>query len=558
MSCVVRSACELSRCVDNVAPQDSHQGVSKTDIWRVDFRNGTTDELRRPVSTAFLKVWAGHEPGLEYEARVYAELQRREIATQWPHFLKPLWSARDCQEKNVVSILTKGLPGKITAAAARKMLRRLHESALKLHKTHEPVVPTRALSMPQTRAPEKTPETGSQIRSGRDEDEPQQLSSSTWSFVATEPMPARVEDLLDVLMDRKLDFAVLVSLWTQIAATLECMRSLKLVHGDLHPRNVFVLELPEEVEITYNVLSRGRQIVLRTRFVAIVYDWDHALWQRLGPNSRFRKAGVDSNNLDDPNYTWFKFDLYELMAYLPATNSIFWQWFRDSILLHEASPERRLAVRSMFTSQMPLRLHHRRFRYVDQTWRSLPLTSEVLGRLAELSGSLRQVEPFQRITMRVAFEASATRRPLTCKEQKLGQVRFFWVPQGFSQSGLGWEIFVPPAVPSSSQRKPSLCSRLLSALFLDAEDAFVRAYHKFGGAFKFQLHKVGNNQWLLIALGSELGPLKAKLPEGARELDVQALIAPLERHEANGKSFVQIADQMMNVPTNRTPLKLAD
>lgn len=94
----------------------------------------------------------------------------------------------------------------------------------------------------------------------------------------------------------------------QIVYSLAIMGILKINHNDLHPRNILVVELPEPIDMIFQVSKT--QYAISTKFVPYLFDWDYAYVKEFGPNHFIEEFDFLSNKFSP------KRDLYILMCYL--------------------------------------------------------------------------------------------------------------------------------------------------------------------------------------------------------------------------------------------------
>ena len=76
----------------------------------------------------------------------------------------------------------------------------------------------------------------------------------------------------------------------QIVYSLRVMNIMRFTHNDLHAGNVLVEELPEKTTRYYHVPGRrgapGKTFTIRTKYVPLLFDWDLAYAEQLGPNPK--------------------------------------------------------------------------------------------------------------------------------------------------------------------------------------------------------------------------------------------------------------------------------
>lgn len=94
----------------------------------------------------------------------------------------------------------------------------------------------------------------------------------------------------------------------QIAIALYVMEKAKLLHYDLHANNIFIQKLDRVETWTYRI--HGRVITVRTRFKAMIFDFDRAVCPTLGPNELSRYIYGDYCGFQENR------DIVTLYAYL--------------------------------------------------------------------------------------------------------------------------------------------------------------------------------------------------------------------------------------------------
>lgn len=94
----------------------------------------------------------------------------------------------------------------------------------------------------------------------------------------------------------------------QVVYSLAVMGKFKINHNDLHPRNILVVELPEPIDMIFQVGKT--QYAVNTKFVPYIFDWDFAYVNEFGPNPSITDFDFLSNKFSP------KRDLYILMCYL--------------------------------------------------------------------------------------------------------------------------------------------------------------------------------------------------------------------------------------------------
>jgi len=110
----------------------------------------------------------------------------------------------------------------------------------------------------------------------------------------------------------------------QIVYSLRVMNILRFNHNDLHAGNVLVEELPEKTTRYYHVPGRrgapGKTFTIRTKYVPLLFDWDLAYAEQLGPNPKIDTFFCGELNIC--NRFSEKTDLYILVCTLKLSRKL--------------------------------------------------------------------------------------------------------------------------------------------------------------------------------------------------------------------------------------------
>lgn len=94
----------------------------------------------------------------------------------------------------------------------------------------------------------------------------------------------------------------------QIVYSLAVMGVLRINHNDLHWNNILIIQLPEPIDMIFQVGKT--QYAINTDLIPYIFDYDFAYVDVLGPNYRIKEFDFLSNKFSP------KRDLYILMCYL--------------------------------------------------------------------------------------------------------------------------------------------------------------------------------------------------------------------------------------------------
>jgi len=113
-------------------------------------------------------------------------------------------------------------------------------------------------------------------------------------MIATEPMP-KSTPTFHAWAKANTNVTLFWVVMFQIVATCMYMESIDLTHGDLHAMNIFILDLPVEVELTY-ILPGGLRVRFSSRVVAMFFDWDRSYWRAKLASTRQTHAHTQIND----------------------------------------------------------------------------------------------------------------------------------------------------------------------------------------------------------------------------------------------------------------------
>lgn len=119
----------------------------------------------------------------------------------------------------------------------------------------------------------------------------------------------------------------------QIVYSILVMHSYRLVHHDLHQDNILVKKHAQPVTRFYRIMgSNGapKTFKITSRYTPLIYDWDNAYCERLGPNKKMDSKHCKQSNMSNQFHP--KFDLYAILGstfYMDHTNPIAKMYFDD-------------------------------------------------------------------------------------------------------------------------------------------------------------------------------------------------------------------------------------
>ena len=257
---------EMHRCIESIKGQASNS-ASATDTWVCELKDGTTF-LGEICTHTFMKIGFKNKKtksrGLDYELNVYlfiiAPLLARDIS---PNFLRPQLASRQVSFDDLKNALDVGLKRKPAAQRYANLERNL--KFMNEEKDDRPAIdddvpfPGRGVTIVDRAL----------------------YNHSEFIAIATEY--TKVTTYRDWLSKHHSSNSRLLVL-LQIFITLHTMQLCKLMHNDLHARNIFIKELARPINLVY-VIDAGSPISIKTRYLVMIYDFDRATCPEvLGPN----------------------------------------------------------------------------------------------------------------------------------------------------------------------------------------------------------------------------------------------------------------------------------
>lgn len=106
----------------------------------------------------------------------------------------------------------------------------------------------------------------------------------------------------------------------QVVYSLAVMQQFRLIHNDLHPGNILVEILDEEIERVY--VYKHKIYRIKTRYIPYLFDWDLAYCESLGPNPKLEADyRYWCGKINVCNRFSRKFDLYLLLCHIHDINA---------------------------------------------------------------------------------------------------------------------------------------------------------------------------------------------------------------------------------------------
>lgn len=118
---------------------------------------------------------------------------------------------------------------------------------------------------------------------------------------------------LTELYERNISHKSKIIILFQIIYSLAVMQQYRLVHNDLHPGNILVSVLDQEVEYVY--VYKGKVFKIKTRYIPYLFDWDLAYSDFLGDNPKI-ESDYFCKDMNICNRFSKKMDIYILLCYL--------------------------------------------------------------------------------------------------------------------------------------------------------------------------------------------------------------------------------------------------
>jgi len=141
--------------------------------------------------------------------------------------------------------------------------------------------------------------------------------------------PVKVVSFADILRSNATD-RNMAQIMLQIFYSLYIMGKFRLVHNDLHYRNVLVAVYPKRMKMSFVIGEKSWFV--KTRFIPLFFDWDFAYAEPLGDNPKLDSRCKDTNMC---NRYGAKFDIYTLLcytegSYMPYKFPVFHEFVRNA------------------------------------------------------------------------------------------------------------------------------------------------------------------------------------------------------------------------------------
>jgi hypothetical protein len=291
-------ACAMFHCIEHIEGK-ARNSMSDTDTWIVTLSDNTTFN-GQPVTKAFVKI--GINPssilytddvapppeilkqmydrkikatGLMYEFQVYDKVIGPILANHvCPNFLRPYLVSYNCRFQDLQRAMSFGLRDINPDTRLELLLRNV--DYMSNGKKERPAIHDQTNLNPKD-IPDENRAWRFMVLTTEFEN-----VISYWDFLNPEQRVIPIDRM-----------AVLL----QILVALYVMEKSKLVHHDLHAGNVLVQRLAKPTTFTY--ILNGEVFSVETEFKAMVYDFDWATCESLGPNARMgERVTPFKRNLD--------------------------------------------------------------------------------------------------------------------------------------------------------------------------------------------------------------------------------------------------------------------
>jgi hypothetical protein len=274
--------CELSDYISNIKGLSSNSS-SPSDTWIVKFKDDITYK-NKPVNYGFLKIFIDTSNlnftskttleatlGLLYELNLYKTIINNLVRYNiCPNFLQCLAIGDKCSFEDLLKILK----GNLFDMSYSRVLND-HECKNNLNRNMNYMI----------RKKEKRP--AIQSNESLDIVSSKPIDYSTRPFKFNMMLLENMEDnitfhrWLSTYNRRDYDVEFLNVLF-QISVACYAMSLSKMVHNDLHDNNIFIKDLGVEKYFLYNI--DDKKIVIKTRYIPLIYDFDRGYQEKLGNN----------------------------------------------------------------------------------------------------------------------------------------------------------------------------------------------------------------------------------------------------------------------------------
>jgi hypothetical protein len=272
------NVCKITSCINTIKGIPSNS-ASPTDIWIITFNDGVKYE-NKDIKMAILKIFADPNSaslytsidkqklndvkGLNYELHIYKDVIADIIDYKiCSNFVKYLSSGINCSYQDLLSLLKdhlKNYDKNLTLAECKNSLNRNIEYLYMYKRSNRPSI--QDIDYIRYNPPNR---------------------NLRYNMIMNET--SNGIKFSDWLEEYKIVSNFETELWNillQIAVACYSMALSKMVHNDLHSGNIFIEKYDSDKTVTYYV--NNFPIVIKTRFKALIYDFDRAYCKSLGDN----------------------------------------------------------------------------------------------------------------------------------------------------------------------------------------------------------------------------------------------------------------------------------
>ena len=270
------NVCQISNCINSVKGIASNS-ASPTDIWIISFNDKVT-YINKKIKKAILKIFADPDSlsyistdrskindieGLNYELHIYKDIISNILDYNiCPNFVKYLASGENCTYNDLLNMLIDHLENDDRKLTSGECMNSLNRNITFLYENKRNRPPIQLIEYTRFNKPN---------------------NNLTYNMIMNET--SNGIKLSDWINKYSLNRDFETELWNimlQIAVACYSMALSKMVHNDLHSGNIFIETYDTEKIITYYI--NNSPIVIKTKFKALIYDFDRGYCVRLGNN----------------------------------------------------------------------------------------------------------------------------------------------------------------------------------------------------------------------------------------------------------------------------------
>ena len=277
------NVCEIGSIIKKIKGLSSNS-ASPTDTWIIYFDDDITYD-NKPITSGFLKIFINPVDtfsdntianlGLKYEMNIYKYIINNIMKYKiCPNFVKYLASGEECLLNDLLTILHGNLydPLEIRLLSREECSKNLIRNLFFIVKQKE--------NRPSIQS-------NVAIHILR----PIDFNIKSYNMLLLENM----EDKITLNRWMQVNSRNYLEFWNilfQIAVACHVMSLSKLVHNDLHSGNIFIKDLGVESTFIYNI--DYNEIVIKTRYQPLIYDFDRGYAEKFGNNEILDNCGRNS------------------------------------------------------------------------------------------------------------------------------------------------------------------------------------------------------------------------------------------------------------------------